>query len=459
MVHVILQKRNEKHKSCRDSQSKSVNLSSLIEPQRILLIEENDYKWVENIKEELFEKKSGTVWLVAEKTRMSGIVGLVKCLLREPGRERVRCIFISPTKAGNGPPPFSIENPFYAPLFTKDLVMNVWRDGAWGSFRHIQIRKGVDIVLNSLSDDKFHASMRCVARNGCFVEIGKYDILMDHEIGLKLFSKSRSFIGVDLDTFFNEAGEKEAETLGEITNLVSNGIKAGVVKPLDRTVFDKNSPEEAFRYITKGIHTGKVLIKIRDEEKKLLTVPRCLPQLAVPDTLFYYNKVYIIIGGLGGFGTEVAKWIIKKGGRNLILTSRYGARTAHHYFCLKIWEEQGINVKVSTLNVVFKNEAEKLLEEASRTGPVGGIFNSALVLRDAFMSDQTAESFQEVCDPKAVATKNLDELSRKLCPSLDHFVCFSSISCGRGNAGQTNYGFANSVMEMVCEQRKRDGLP
>ncbi|GBO08380.1 Fatty acid synthase, partial [Araneus ventricosus] len=81
------------------------------------------------------------------------------------------------------------------------------------------------------------------------------------------------------------------------------------------------------------------------------------------------------------------------------------------------------------------------------------------VLRDAFMSDQTAEFFQEVCDPKAVATKNLDELSRKLCPSLDHFVCFSSISCGRGNAGQTNYGFANSVMEMVCEQRKRDGLP
>ncbi|GBO34776.1 Fatty acid synthase, partial [Araneus ventricosus] len=197
-------------------------------------------------------------------------------------------------------------------------------------------------------------------------------------VGLKLFSKSRSFIGVDLDTFFDAVGEKEAETLGEIINLVSNGIKAGVVKPLDRTVFDKNSPEEAFRYMTKGIHTGKVLIKIRDEEKKLLTVPRCLTQLAVPDTLFYYNKVYIIIGGLGGFGTEVAKWIIKKGGRNLILTSRYGARTAYHYFCLKIWEEQGINVQVSTLNVVFKNEAKQLLEEASRTGPVGGIFNSAL---------------------------------------------------------------------------------
>lgn len=52
-----------------------------------------------------------------------------------------------------------------------------------------------------------------------------------------------------------------------------------------------------------------------------------------------------------------------------------------------------------------------------------------------------------------------DELSRKLAPQLRYFVVFSSVSCGRGNAGQTNYGMANSVMERIVEQRKRDGLP
>jgi fatty acid synthase len=40
-----------------------------------------------------------------------------------------------------------------------------------------------------------------------------------------------------------------------------------------------------------------------------------------------------------------------------------------------------------------------------------------------------------------------------------YFVIFSSVSCGRGNAGQTNYGMANSIMEMICERRKRDGFP
>lgn len=50
-------------------------------------------------------------------------------------------------------------------------------------------------------------------------------------------------------------------------------------------------------------------------------------------------------------------------------------------------------------------------------------------------------------------------VTRAACSELDYFVAFSSVSCGRGNAGQTNYGFANSTMERVCEKRQHDGLP
>ncbi|RZC42203.1 KR, adh short, Thioesterase and/or PP-binding domain containing protein [Asbolus verrucosus] len=44
-------------------------------------------------------------------------------------------------------------------------------------------------------------------------------------------------------------------------------------------------------------------------------------------------------------------------------------------------------------------------------------------------------------------------------PCFRYFVVFSSLSCGRGNPGQTNYGMANSIMERICERRKRDGFP
>ena len=75
------------------------------------------------------------------------------------------------------------------------------------------------------------------------------------------------------------------------------------------------------------------------------------------------------------------------------------------------------------------------------------------------MENQTTANFIQVAEPKVEGTVNLDTACREMCESsLDWFVAFSSVSCGRGNAGQANYGFANSVMERVCEQRHRDGL-
>jgi fatty acid synthase len=72
----------------------------------------------------------------------------------------------------------------------------------------------------------------------------------------------------------------------------------------------------------------------------------------------------------------------------------------------------------------------------------------------------TKENFDAVCKPKVIGTTNLDKVTRQLCSdSLDWFVVFSSVSCGRGNAGQSNYGYANSVMERICEDRKDNGFP
>lgn len=42
---------------------------------------------------------------------------------------------------------------------------------------------------------------------------------------------------------------------------------------------------------------------------------------------------------------------------------------------------------------------------------------------------------------------------------LFRFVVFSSVTSGRGNSGQANYGWANSTMERMIEQRRYDGYP
>lgn len=125
----------------------------------------------------------------------------------------------------------------------------------------------------------------------------------------------------------------------------------------------------------------------------------------------------------------------------------------------RIWESYGVKVLVDTSDITTRDGCEKLLRNAINLGPVGGIFNLAVLLRDSIFENQDPIKFEECMAPKAYATKHLDELSQQFCPNLEYFVIFSSVSCGRGNAGQTNYGMANSIMERIMEQRKKLGLP
>lgn len=126
---------------------------------------------------------------------------------------------------------------------------------------------------------------------------------------------------------------------------------------------------------------------------------------------------------------------------------------------LRLWKIYGATVEISTANVATEEGCEELINVALKLGPIEGIFNLAVVLRDGIFENLDLKMFNESMVPKALATKNIDKISRKLCPTLSHFVVFSSMSCGRGNAGQSNYGFSNSVMERIIEERHNLGLP
>ncbi|XP_051968369.1 fatty acid synthase-like [Xyrauchen texanus] len=316
--------------------------------------------------------------------------------------------------------------------------------------------KGVDLVLNSLAEEKLQASLRCLARHGRFLEIGKYDLSNNTPLGMALFLKNVAFHGILLDALFEE-GNREWE---EVSELLKNGIASGVVQPLRTTVFERNQVEDAFRYMAQGKHIGKVLLQVRTEEKSstVSTVaPLSLP--AICRTFCPASLSYIITGGLGGFGLELAQWLTERGARNLVLTSRSGIRNGYQAKRVREWQAMGVQVLVSTSDVSTLEGTEHLITEACRLGPVGGIFHLAMVLKDGMLENLTPQHFTDVNKPKYDGTIYLDCVTRQKCPHLQQFVVFSSVSCGRGNAGQSNYGFANSTMERVCEQRHHDNLP
>lgn len=150
---------------------------------------------------------------------------------------------------------------------------------------------------------------------------------------------------------------------------------------------------------------------------------------------------------------------MSRGATKLVLTSRTGVKTGYQSLMIHRWTDSGVDVSIDTNDVTTLKGAQNLIAAANKLAPVGGVFNLAAVLCDGLLEDQTQDDFKLVSAPKINATKHLDMISRALCPDLDHFICFSSVTCGRGNVGQTNYGWANSAMERICEQRQNDGLP
>ncbi|KAK7919517.1 hypothetical protein WMY93_010801 [Mugilogobius chulae] len=303
--------------------------------------------------------------------------------------------------------------------------------------------KGVNVVLNSLAEEKLQASVRCLARHGRFLEIGKYDLSNNSPLGMAVFLKNVAFHGILLDALFEE-GNPEWE---EVSQLLQEGILGGVVKPLKTTVFERDQVEQAFRFMAQGKHIGKVLLKWPPDFSSHL------PDILLP------SLSYIITGGLGGFGLELAQWLMERGARKIVLTSRSGIRNGYQVKRVQEFKAQGMEVLVSTSDVSTLKGTEQLISEAQGLGPVGGVFHLAMVLRDGMLENLTPQLFIEVNKPKYDGTLNLDRVTRKSCPELSYFVVFSSVSCGRGNAGQSNYGYANSAMERVCEKRQKDGQP
>lgn len=323
--------------------------------------------------------------------------------------------------------------------------------------------RGVDVVLNSLTGDKLHASLRCLATNGRFLEIGKLDMQMNSMLGMFTFLHNISFHGIGLDSLFRDGLESKSfqNFFAEVSQCINDGIKNGVVKPIDRTVFEIDQIEQAFRHMINGKHIGKVLIRIRDEQDDLNKI---IKVDALVKTWFDTEKVYIIAGGLGGVGLELIYWMILRGARKFMITSRSGIRSSFQrvfFERFKVIEQYcnnyRIEYRISTKNIANYDDCYRLIEETKTLGIIGGIFNLAMVLEDGMFDNQSIEKFKRVCQPKSDGLKNLDRITREQKIDLDYFVAFSSFSSGRGNAGQTNYGFANSTMERIIESRFNNG--
>jgi len=82
---------------------------------------------------------------------------------------------------------------------------------------------------------------------------------------------------------------------------------------------------------------------------------------------------------LGGFGLELADWLVLRGARKLVLSSRTGIRTGYQSLRVRLWHSYGAKVVISLADITTESGVTDLLSEANRLGQVDAIFNLAVV--------------------------------------------------------------------------------
>src|SRR5439155_19733225 len=83
--------------------------------------------------------------------------------------------------------------------------------------------QGVDVVLNSLSGEAIGRSLELLRPGGRFVELGKRDLYLDHNISLRPFRNNISFFGVDVDQLGRHRPQMLARQYREMLDLVREG--------------------------------------------------------------------------------------------------------------------------------------------------------------------------------------------------------------------------------------------
>jgi acyl transferase domain-containing protein/NADPH:quinone reductase-like Zn-dependent oxidoreductase/surfactin synthase thioesterase subunit/NAD(P)-dependent dehydrogenase (short-subunit alcohol dehydrogenase family)/ubiquinone/menaquinone biosynthesis C-methylase UbiE len=305
--------------------------------------------------------------------------------------------------------------------------------------------RGVDMILNSLAGEALKKSVSVLAPFGRFLEIGKRDIYGNSKLDMIHFGQNVSFFAIDLDRLNGQKPQLGGKLFRELITMFDRKL----LKPLPVTTYSYANVEQAFRFMQQGKHIGKVVLTL-DEGVKADVVPSAV--------LFRSDRSYICVGGLGGFGRAVSKWMAEKGAGHLVFVSRSGASTPEAKELVASLEASGTSILLVSGDVANEEFINQVVTKAREKAPIGGIMQAAMVLEDALIDGLTIEGLNKVLTPKVKGTYLLHKATLND-PTLEFFISFSSVSSVVGNLSQSNYAAANAYLDALAHWRTAHGLP
>ena len=230
----------------------------------------------------------------------------------------------------------------------------------------------------------------------------------------------------------------------------------GGIADLDRESTASDAARHLFEWLLEP--GGEDMVAFRADQRYVARLQRDeVVNVTANEIHFDKAATYLITGGLGGLGLEVARWMTQLGARNLALVSRSkpGVEATK---TIQQLEQSNAFVRVFQADVSrFDDLSEVISTLESTMPPLKGVFHLAGVLDDAMLDRQTWRRFRTAGLAKVDGAWNLHQLT--LSAPLEFFVLFSSMASLVPMPGQGNYAAANVFLDGLAHYRRSLGRP
>lgn len=301
--------------------------------------------------------------------------------------------------------------------------------------------QGVHLILNALTGDFLKQSLLVLAERGRFIELGKREIWTLEQV--RAVHPTASYQAFDL----TDVIEGSPHGRKDILDAVIRAFVQGSIRPLPVHVFPIQKANRAFRFMSQARHIGRIALSHR----------RALREKVVKSEIpLRQDGAYVITGGMGGLGMEIASRMAAHPVGTIVLVGRR-LPTGDTLAKIEAMKRAGADVLVMQCDVSDREECDRLFERiGALPRPLRGIVHAAGVLEDRTIAQQNWDLFAAALAPKVQGTWNLHEATQNR--PLDFFVMFSSVAATIGNRGQSNYAAGNAFMNALARYRRALGL-
>ncbi|KLP20845.1 putative polyketide synthase [Fusarium fujikuroi] len=317
--------------------------------------------------------------------------------------------------------------------------------------------RGVDVILNSLVGDLMHDSWRCLADFGRFVEVGKRELVDAGRLDMSMFLRNATFTAFDLSELFYSQDQFHRSIWDRLISETLKLYRDGEIQPPPIKVFDVSQIAQAYRSFLGKDRVGKIVISMEDQQARVPVAPPLYLSVFDPE------KVYLLVGCLGGLGRSLSRWMMTRGARRFVFLGRSGADRPSARQLISRLEQAGATVEVVRGDVCNLSDVTKAVEACVSAGRcIGGIVQAAMGLSESLFTSMSNEAWHTGIDPKWQGTWNIHNalqvhVDKDQTNEPDFFLLTSSVSGTVGTATESNYCSANGFLDAFARWRRSRG--